>query len=688
MGLFRSAAGIAGVVLSLLFAAGGGDYMAGKQAISGGDVPSDDPQKWALIVAIGEYPESGGWTQISSANDIPLIQGSLVSQGFPEENILVIRDGEATKTGIIEALNTHLLENVSEGDIAFVHFSSHGQQIFDDNGDEIDGYDEAIVPYNAGVSYEEGVYEGEHHFRDDELGEIFDRIRERLGSGGSMLSVVDACHSGTATRGFARARGSKTLMEPADYVPPPAVKGAEQAFFGVSPDTDLAPMVVISGASASELNYEVQDAEGNGMGSLSYTFSKVLSEADGPLSYRELFERIRLEMNRLVPHQTPQIEGDVDRQVLGGAVLKQDPWFLPELWYNQMSLQVKAGTIHGFTDHSTVHLYDMEVQDFDEAEPLATGKVMNATAIDSDIEITEMHSPIEDEEVKVVLHEQSYEGLTVKVQMEWPHKEGFYDLEQITEHLVESGVVEMVEEGADLVLVDEEGSRGNQDYHIMTPHDRILFTGDLGNGPEADAGVIVNEIKKYAKVKFLRNLELESDELDLELQVIPFSYTASGRQIEITETFDFDDFLTESGTVELAEGQAFKLKIVNRGSVTAYFTVVDFTPSGEAMLVVPYGNRTPGDFVLDPGQEIELSDNLLQITPPYGNEMLKLFATEEPLDLRPILDVISRGNRAGTPRGPFQMLLEDASEATRSGPLGVPPSAANIHSVTFKVIPR
>ena len=36
-----------------------------------------------------------------------------------------------------------------------VHFSCHGHQIEDDNNDEIDGLDEAIVPYGAVASYDE-----------------------------------------------------------------------------------------------------------------------------------------------------------------------------------------------------------------------------------------------------------------------------------------------------------------------------------------------------------------------------------------------------------------------------------------------------------------------------------------------------------------------------------------------------
>lgn len=644
--------------------------------------------KWAIVVAIGDYPSSSGWGKISADNDVPLIYKTLLSQGFKEENILLVSDSDATKQGIIDAINSHLIDNVAEGDVVFVHFSSHGQQIFDDNGDEIDGYDEAIVPYDANLRYVEGVYEGENHLRDDEIGELFNQVRMKLGGSGSMLTVVDACHSGTSTRGVAKARGTKTLMEPRAYVPKKVFDQSEYSFIGAQgaeEKQNVAPLVVISGASADQLNYETKDDDGNGVGSLTYTFSKVMADVENTLTYRELFDRIKIEMSRVAPNQTPQIEGDLDYEVFSGQVIKQEPYFVPQEWYDSEILQISAGSIHGFTNNSTVNIYDFSVQDFSNAEPIATGKVINSTAIESDIEINE-DIDLRNESLKVVLNEQSYDGLMVSVQLALNRPDN--ELAMIKEDFLESGIIEIVDSGADLIIEDTSAtSRGTMQVDLVTAQDLILYSGDLSTG-DVDSGTeqLINEVKKYVKANFLRTLELNAADLNVELQLIPFDYTMRGRQINITNEYELQEFATPSGNIELKEGQAFKLKIINKGTKDAYFTIANFTPSGQAQLVVPYGNRQPADFIIEQGNEIVLSENLLQITPPYGTESLRLFATEEPLDLRPILDPINRGVRAGA-RGPFQMLLEDAATSTRSAPLGVPPAAANIHTVTFQVVP-
>ena len=51
-------------------------------------------EKYALIIAVGDYPKKTGWSTISSVNDVPLIEQSLLNQGFPEDNIQVLINEE------------------------------------------------------------------------------------------------------------------------------------------------------------------------------------------------------------------------------------------------------------------------------------------------------------------------------------------------------------------------------------------------------------------------------------------------------------------------------------------------------------------------------------------------------------------------------------------------------------------
>ena len=135
-------------------------------------------EKYGLIIAVGDYPRSTGWSSISSVNDIDLIKQALIGQDFKEDNIAVIKNEEATRAGIIAAI-AELRSKIKPGDIVVIHYSGHGQQIFDDNGDEIDDKDESLVPYDAWVRYT-SQYKGENHIRDDELGNIIANFRNLI----------------------------------------------------------------------------------------------------------------------------------------------------------------------------------------------------------------------------------------------------------------------------------------------------------------------------------------------------------------------------------------------------------------------------------------------------------------------------------------------------------------------------
>ena len=152
--------------------------------------------KHALVVAIGNYPDpiNNGWAVINSLNDVALIKNALVnSQQFSERNIQVLTDSMATKKGIVDALDK-LIGNVKENDIVIVHFSSHGEQIEDDNNDEIDGLDEVIVPYGAVFDADPAKFSelSSAYLRDDLFGDRVTRLRNKLGKNGDLLVIIDA----------------------------------------------------------------------------------------------------------------------------------------------------------------------------------------------------------------------------------------------------------------------------------------------------------------------------------------------------------------------------------------------------------------------------------------------------------------------------------------------------------------
>lgn len=149
----------------------------------------------ALIIGIGEY-EDPRWGLIHADADINFMVKVVKDNGY--DDIRTLKNSEATKDAIVKEFET-LIEECKSGDKVYIHFSGHGQQITDIDGDEDDGYDEAWIPYDAHPYYSES-YKGENHLTDDELCIILSNLKRRIGDDGRIVVAVDACHSGDATR--------------------------------------------------------------------------------------------------------------------------------------------------------------------------------------------------------------------------------------------------------------------------------------------------------------------------------------------------------------------------------------------------------------------------------------------------------------------------------------------------------
>lgn len=236
--------------------------------------------KRALLVGISDYgnamEDPNKWANISGANDIMLLSPLFKEQGF---NVASIVDAQATHAGITKALKK-LVRNSKKGDIVYIHFSMHGQPYEDLNGDEEDGWDEALIPVDAQMSYSEGVYDGKNHLLDDELEVYFNAIRYKLGSEGQLLVILDACHSGTASRGDDdHIRGTRVgfTRSGKDYTPDRTQETND--YFTVASAKGQSPVTFIEACRSYQVNREVRDVETNTWyGSLSFYIAQSMKD--------------------------------------------------------------------------------------------------------------------------------------------------------------------------------------------------------------------------------------------------------------------------------------------------------------------------------------------------------------------------------------------------------------------------
>ena len=231
-------------------------------------------RKRAFLVGISNYDTAltgYQWNDINGVEDVNLISPILKKQGFV---LVTLLDKQATYDNITSQL-IQFTNKTQKGDIVYLHFSTHGQPVEDLNGDEADGWDEAIVPIDAYKIYKKGVYEGKKHLIDDQLNTYIKRLREKIGKTGFLYVVIDACHAGTSSRGNDdTTRGTRVGFTFHNKIFKPTL--SKKSHYNSESSDRLSHVMFLEACRPDEINTEIK--VGNKRhGPLSYNIAQALS---------------------------------------------------------------------------------------------------------------------------------------------------------------------------------------------------------------------------------------------------------------------------------------------------------------------------------------------------------------------------------------------------------------------------
>jgi len=267
--------------------------------------------KRTLLVGISDYgnamEDPDKWANISGANDVQLLSPLFSEHGYTVTSLV---DSLATHANITKALE-QLAQDSNNGDKVYIHFSMHGQPFEDLNGDEEDGWDEALIPVDAQMQYSEGVYDGKNHLLDDELEIYFNDIRGKIGPNGHLYVILDACHSGTASRGDDdHIRGTREGFTRSGKEYNPDRTKETNDYFTIDTADGQSPVTIIEACRSYQVNKEVRDVETNTWyGSLSFYIAQSMKD-DKTVGSDEWIEAIKTGMsnNRRLLKQNVVIE--------------------------------------------------------------------------------------------------------------------------------------------------------------------------------------------------------------------------------------------------------------------------------------------------------------------------------------------------------------------------------------------
>lgn len=280
----------------------------------------------ALLIGITDYENLPSSSTIGISdlrgpiNDVNAVREGLITYyGFNENEIKTLINQDATFQNIKATFNRWLVEGTKPGDMVFFYFSGHGSIVPDQNGDEKDGYDEVLCPYDV------VCMGGYNIILDDELsiwlrklnGRKVTVILDSCYSGGNMRSIGDTVVSLLEETSATRSR----FVSIRDYHPQPIATARSRG-------ADIPQSVVFLTASREdELAQEIQRPTGFHGG---FTFGLHQSMRASPTStYKELFDRIiDVVKDSLNLPQDPQIiavNRDISIEPAFGGVMPSPP---------------------------------------------------------------------------------------------------------------------------------------------------------------------------------------------------------------------------------------------------------------------------------------------------------------------------------------------------------------------------
>ena len=649
-------------------------------------------QRVALLIGISDYPVKSGWTSIGAARDVVLLQDALRKQGFKEENILVCKDQRADIQGLRKAFK-QLYEKTNRGSIVYLHFSAHGQRITDDNGDEPDGYDEAIVSLNAPASPERSK-RYDLHLRDDEIGRWVDSIRVKAGPEGDVLVVLDACYSGTGTRSGLTTRlapGQKVRGNAKPFGPPADNRNSllnearnEDMDLPVAAEAQKAGYAVFSAARHDEKNYEY-----GGLGSLSQSIVNAFNEVQPGESYRSFFSRVCGQMVGIVPQQNPIAEGMLDRQMFGGQLLPQERFFTLARISGSRGVLMNGGTMMGIHKGTRVALMAAGSNRLDSSRVIAYGEVVFAGATQSDVSFpVKVATAYAGKHRQFWLFETEKSPGDLRVSVFADVRSLAIDTTGLFGVLRKSAAVRISNNlQASEVLIQKQ----DRHYRLLSAGDQALLADSFKYPLE-----VRNWLENYAIGKAVRNMRFHDPSLQVSLSFVPVNLIrkqTDGRwTVEVGDTLPVAK-LVQNGMVQVSPFDYVVLRLENKGTRGAYFNIIDIQPDNRLnpILPAPDGNESPTGYYLAPGQvwysgwKGRTGSTFQEFGPPYGREVYRVFATSEAVDLRNIYRTRGRG----TYRHSLERGIAAIYNLPASRDAGTPVISPGTHTFdfTFEIIP-
>jgi hypothetical protein len=451
---------------------------------------------------------------------------------------------------------------------------------------------------------------------------------------GNITVFLDCCFSGTATRGaggmIVRGRG---WLEDIDGPRPKASArgGADDAGGLLGAGEAVARGYVV--LSACRNDQVAAEAPGHPMGLFSYHLTRALSRANPQTTYRDLFERVGVEVNGVRPGQDPQLEGEIDQLLFAGTARKVSPYLEVNQARRDGTVLLPVGELHGATNGSVFALFAAGSDVGRPANRIAEVEVEEVDEVTCRARLTEAYQG------KVGL-----EALKTARAVETQHEYRGSQLRLLIEH--EEGWARSLRELD--VVTTEKVTADNYDLKIRRDKDFLLLEradGSLRAKVPANnraAEPLDEALRAEWRWRLLSRLHNDvPTAARVELRVVPVNVQTDARGLATRVLGERTDVRRTAGNrLVLHEGDFVAIDLRNTSPSDLWVTVLELSPDGAVGPIFPHPEaerarenkvRSDGKWFRPPRPYV------FRLEAPLGKYAYKVIATREPADFSPLL---------------------------------------------------
>ena len=637
--------------------------------------------KHALLIGIENYRNVASLK--GTINDVKLTQQLLKKRfGFQPDDFMILFDEQATHTGIENAFNA-LIDRVKPNDLVYIHYSGHGSQTPDLNGDELDDQlDETWVSYGtrSGNTQDNDNYD----VLDDEINAWLTEIYAKTEQ---VIFVSDSCHSATVARGQAPIGRGLKREEQQPYNPLGKKTYRQQKYHGIH----------VGSVKDEELAAETKGDDGKYYGLFTWYWIKALQQAQPGETWHDVFKRAYAPVvARRGQTQNPQMEGQRDRQVFGGQFAPLAKKILVDNVTGDL-VEIKTGYIAGVTKGSVYRLHQPQQTNSDrqprlkitEVKPFnSSGKVSQGAFKSGDLVVEESHA-YHFNPIKVYLSADFPKDKPLLQAIGaafMPRSDGTKPLPgyaltndpyQADLHLYllrpkrQNG--QPIRAKPDDALPQSVANQAAELW-VLTPEQRLLYNNlqirfdDPNNGIQ----LLQDNLKKLARIRELKALQNQSGgPLPVTAQVTVYTPITACPPAATCVTLPHGLGLHRQKDTyhwqKLADQPVSKNDILsftlhNKSSQDYYTYLINIGADGAIYALFPDPQERKEYARIKAGKQRQLRDEVLLKLEQVGEETLKLIASRQPIDVSLLEQEIFR-ERANL--NPLERLLTNAVHGER-----------------------